>query len=50
MTSGWKKGIGNWVSTRVFVRLEDSVAVGESTNVGEEFISSVGPDIGDISR
>jgi hypothetical protein len=45
MTRGWKKGVGNWVSTSVFVRLEDSLAVGELTNVGEEFISSVGPDI-----
>jgi len=45
MTRGWKKGVGNWASTSVFVRLEVSVAGDESTNVGEELVSWVNPGI-----
>jgi len=45
MTRGWKKGVGNWASTSVFVRLEVSVAGDESTNVGEEEMSWVSPGI-----
>lgn len=36
ITRGWKKGVGNWVSTSVLVQLKGSVAGGESSNVGEE--------------
>ena len=44
MTRGWKKGVGNWASTSVFVRLGSDGGDG-STNVGEESMSWTSPGI-----
>jgi hypothetical protein len=44
MTRGWKKGVGNWASTSVFVRLGSAAGDG-STNDGEGSMSWISPGI-----